>query len=187
MTQKQPVTNNTQPTSKDLPATDNLLLTNINGVKIKMLKAWKDKPDLEQKGVTPGIFMEILRDDDKLLKKFGQSNFTIAEKGTIKAFHSHRYQDDLWFLATGRAAIVLYDGRKNSSTYKKTEVIYGGRDDYKLVLIPAGVIHGYKVLSEDPVLLFYHVTKSYNPKKPDEIRFDPFDKKINFDWGKLSK
>lgn len=113
----------------------------IDGVKTKILKVWKDTPDLKQKGVEPGIFMEILRDDDKLLKKFGQSNFTIAEKGTIKAFHSHKYQDDLWFLATGRAAVVLYDSRKKSPTFGKIEVIYGGTDDYKLVLIPVGVVH----------------------------------------------
>ena len=156
----------------------------ISGVKIKELKVWRDKPDLKQK-VKPGVFMEILRDDDGLLKKFGQSNFTIAHKGTIKAFHWHKYQDDLWFLATGRSAIVLYDMRKKSKTFGKTEVIYGGTDDYKLVLIPQGVVHGYKVLSDKPCLLFYHVTKAYNPKNPDEERIDPFDKKINFDWQKL--
>ena len=66
----------------------------IDGVKIKELKVWHDKPDLKQK-VEPGVFMEVLRDDDRLLSKFGQSNFTIAYKGTIKAFHWHKYQDDL--------------------------------------------------------------------------------------------
>lgn len=156
----------------------------IDGVKIKELKVWKDKPDLKQ-NVEPGFFMEVLRDDDKLLKKFGQSNFTIAYKGTIKAFHWHKYQDDLWFLSSGKAAIVLYDQRKNSKTKGETQVIYGGDDDYKLVLIPVGVVHGYKVLSSDPCLLFYHVTKAYNAKKPDEERIDPFDKTINFDWNSL--
>jgi len=156
----------------------------IDGVKIKKLKVWRDKPDLKQK-VKPGVFIEVLRNDEKLLKKFGQSNFTIAHSGTIKAFHWHKYQDDLWFLATGRAAIVLYDGRKKSKTFGKKQIIYGGADDYKLVLIPQGVVHGYKVLSKEPCLLFYHVTRAYNPKNPDEERIDPFDKTINFDWKKL--
>jgi len=157
----------------------------ISGVKIKKLKVWKDKPDLGQK-VEPGVFMEVLRNDDGLLKKFGQSNFTIAHKGTIKAFHWHKYQDDLWFLATGRAAIVLYDARKNSKTKGQTEVIYGGAGDYKLVLIPQGVVHGYKVLSKEPSLLFYHVTRAYNAQNPDEERVDPFNKTINFNWKSLS-
>lgn len=167
-----------------MPNRQTMSQTNIDGVKIKELKVFRDKPDLLQK-VEPGIFMEVLRDDDELLKRFGQSNFTIAHKDTIKAFHWHKYQDDLWFLATGKAAIVLYDQRKDSKTYGKTEVIYGGTDDYKLVLIPVGVVHGYKVLSKEPCLLFYHVTKHYVAKSPDELRIDPFDKEINFDWNSL--
>lgn len=159
----------------------------IDGVKIKELKVFKDKPDLDQKGVEPGIFMEVLHDDDEMLARFGQSNFTIANSSTIKAFHWHKFQDDLWFLASGRAAIVLYDQRKDSKTFGETQVISGGTDDYKLVLIPVGVVHGYKVLSKEPCLLFYHVTKAYNRENPDEERIDPFDKKINFDWDKLDE
>ncbi|MEK9155722.1 MAG: dTDP-4-dehydrorhamnose 3,5-epimerase family protein [Patescibacteria group bacterium] len=157
----------------------------IQGVKIKELVVHRDKPDLDQ-DIEPGIFMEILRDDDKLLSKFGQSNFTIAGKGTIKAFHWHKHQDDLWFLASGRAAIVLHDQRKNSPTYGQTEIIYGGSNDYKLVLIPVGVVHGYKVLSDEPCLLFYHTTKAYNRDNPDEERIDPYDKSINFNWDSLT-
>lgn len=158
----------------------------IDGVKIKELRVFKDKPDLDQP-VEPGIFMEVLRDDDKMLSKFGQSNFTIAPKGTIKAFHWHKFQDDLWFLASGKAAIVLYDQREDSPTKGETEVIYGGKDDYKLVLIPVGVVHGYKVLSKDDCMLFYHVTKAYDRENPDEERIDPFDKEINFDWNLLKE
>ncbi len=156
----------------------------IDGVKIKELKVFKDKPDLDQ-DVEPGIFMEVLRDDDGLMSHFGQSNFTIANEGTIKAFHWHKSQDDLWFLAAGRAAIVLYDRRGNSKTFGEIQIIYGGTDDYKLVLVPSGVVHGYKVLSKEPCLLFYHVTKAYNRENPDEERIDPFDKTINFDWNSL--
>lgn len=158
----------------------------IEGVQIKKLKVYQDEPDLKQKA-KPGYFVEVLRQTDKLLKKFGQSNFTVAPSGTIKAFHSHRYQDDLWFVASGYAGIVLYDARKKSPTYGKTQVIYSGEGDYKLVLIPVGVAHGYKVLSRTPCALFYHVTHEYNRKKPDEIRIDPYDKEINFDWRKLKK
>ena len=167
----------------------------IDGVKIKKLKVYQDIPDVEEKKeVCPaklkrseGIFIEILRDEDNLMSKFGQSNFTIANQGTIKAFHWHKLQDDLWFFATGKAAVVLYDQRKNSQTFGQTQVIYGGTDDYKLILIPVGVVHGYKVLSKEPSLLFYHVTKSYNRENPDEERIDPFDQKINFDWESLKE
>jgi dTDP-4-dehydrorhamnose 3,5-epimerase len=156
----------------------------IDGVKIKELKVFKDKPDLEQ-DVKLGVFMEVLRQSDDLLSNFAQSNFSIAYKDTIKAFHWHKKQDDLWFIASGRAVIVLYDQRPDSPTRGETQVIHAGSEDYKLVLIPVGVVHGYKVLSDEPCLLFYHVTCEYDRESPDEERIDPFDKTINFDWENL--
>lgn len=158
----------------------------IDGVKIKQLKIWKDKPDLAQPDVVPGFLMEVLRADEGLLPKFGQTTFTVAYKGTIKAFHWHKKQDDLWFVAAGKAMIVLYDLREDSKTFGETQVIYAGKDDYKLIVIPAGVAHGYKVLSNEPVLLFYHTTEPYNAKAPDEERMAHDDPRIGFDWeGKV--
>jgi len=154
----------------------------ISGVKIKKLKVHKDIPDIKGRKTKPGFLIEILRSDDKLLKKFGQSTFTVAYPGTIKAFHFHKKQDDLWFVATGKAKIVLHDLRKGSKSLGKTQVIYSGEGDYKLILIPHGVAHGYQVLSKKPVLLFYHTTEPYNPKNPDEERLPPDDPKIGYDW-----
>lgn len=158
----------------------------ISGVKIKNLKIWKDQPDLDQKKVKPGHLMEVLRADDRLLKKFGQTTFTLAHPGTIKAFHWHKQQDDLWFFATGKATIVLYDTRKKSKTFGQTQIIEcNAEKDPKLVLIPIGVAHGYKAQGKKPVSLFYHTTKPYNPKKPDEQRIPYNDKSINFNWAKI--
>ena len=157
----------------------------INGVKIKKLKV---HPDTHQDGQEvvkkPGVLMEVLRNDEDLLKKFGQTTFTITHQGTIKAFHVHDKQDDLWFMATGKALVVLYDTRKDSSTYQQTQTIEAGEGDYKLILIPAGIAHGFKVLSEQPVLMFYHTTELYNSENPDEERIPYNDPSINFDWNK---
>jgi dTDP-4-dehydrorhamnose 3,5-epimerase len=157
----------------------------LDGVKIKELKVHRDipdTPDTKEQKLKRGFLIEILRSDDKLLKKFGQSTFTVAYPGTIKAFHYHKKQDDLWFIATGKAKVVLHDLRKNSPTYKKTQVIYAGKDDYKLILIPKGVAHGYQVLSKEPVLLFYHTTEPYNAKNPDEQRLSYNDPEIGYIW-----
>lgn len=156
----------------------------IEGVKIKQLKVHQDIPDTDKSPAKPGFLMEVLRDDEGLLKKFGQTTFTVAYQGTVKAFHYHKKQDDLWFAATGKAMVVLHDMRGNSSTKGETQIIYAGEGDYKLILIPVGVAHGYKVLSKEPVLLFYHTTESYDPKNPDEERIPYDDPRIGFDWNK---
>ena len=155
----------------------------IKGVKIKKLIVHQDVVEKGEKIKRPGFLMEVLRSDEGLLKKFGQTTFTVAYPGTIKAFHWHKYQDDLWFVAAGKALVVLYDLRKNSSTFQKTQTIVAGEDDYKLIVIPRGVAHGYKVLGRKPVLLFYHTTRPYQPTNPDEERIPFDDPKIGFDWS----
>ena len=155
----------------------------ISGVIVKELKVNRDDPDLEQSQVQPGFLMEVLRADEGILKKFGQSTMTVAYKGTIKGFHVHEKQDDLWFIATGRAIVVLHDLREDSATKGETQTLTAGKDDYKLIVIPTGVAHGYKVLSDEPVILFYHTTETYDPKNPDERRIPHDDPQINFDWN----
>ena len=155
----------------------------IDGVQIKALKVFKDIPDVPDQKTQPGFLMEVLRADDKLMKNFGQTVFTVAYPGTIKAFHWHKKQDDLWFVATGKAQVVLHDLREGSSTKGETQVIMAGQDDYKLILIPVGVAHGYQVLSQEPVLLFYHTTEVYNKDNPDEERIPFDDARINFKWN----
>ncbi len=159
---------------------------NIEGVTVKELTVHQDIPDVAESVSELGFLMEVLRDDDGLLKRFGQSTFTVAYKDTIKAFHWHEKQDDLWFVASGKAVIVLHDIRDSSSTYGTTETVTAGVDNYKLILIPTGVAHGYKVVSDEPVLLFYHTTESYDPVNPDEKRMAYNDPNIGFNWESLS-
>lgn len=157
-------------------------MSHIRDVIIKQLTVHKDIPDREDDILEPGFLMEVLRDDDDLLTRFGQTTFTVAYKDTIKAFHWHKKQDDLWFIASGKAVIVLHDLREDSDTFGETQVIQAGADDYKLILIPIGVAHGYKVVSEEPLLLFYHTTESYSLDFPDEERIPWDDSEIGFDW-----
>lgn len=130
-----------------------------------------------------GYFREILRDDDELLSRFGQTSITKTYPGAIKAFHWHKNQDDLWYVADGMAQVVLHDMREESPTQSETQVIYAGEDNPVLILIPIGVAHGYQVLGNKPVLLFYHVTQSYDPANPDEERIAYDDPAIGFDWS----
>ena len=157
----------------------------IDGVKIKNLIVHQDVPDTKDENSKKGFLVEVLRNDYELLDKFGQSTFTIAYHNTIKAFHWHKKQDDLWFISSGKAFVVLYDLRQKSPTYAKKQIISAGKDDYKLILIPRGVCHGYKVVSKEPVALFYHTTENYNVDKPDEYRIPYDDQKIGVDWDSL--
>lgn len=129
-----------------------------------------------------GFFMEILRDDEELLKQFGQASLSMSYPGVIKAFHYHERQDDLWFFPTGNAQVVLHDLRENSPTKGVTNVFYMGETNPSLLVIPKGVAHGYRVLGAGPLIIIYFTTESYNRADPDERRLAWNDAGINFDW-----
>lgn len=129
-----------------------------------------------------GFFMEILRDDDELLKRFGQASMSMSYPGVIKAFHYHKRQDDLWFFPAGNAQVVLFDLREGSPTKGETNVFYMGETNPMLLVIPIGVAHGYRVLGQTPAVITYFTTESYDPKNPDEKRLEWDDPDINFDW-----
>lgn len=158
----------------------------IDGVKIKALCVLADQAQGREVVSRPGFLMEVVRDDERLLTRFGQATFTVTYPGAIKAFHWHRRQDDVWFVSSGKALIVLYDRREDSPTYGQTETLTAGTDDWKVIVIPAGVVHGYAVLGDQPVMLFYHTTESYNARQPDEERIPYDDPTVGFDWSRYS-
>ena len=145
----------------------------IDGVRIKQLVRHCDER---------GYFMEVLRNDDALLERFGQSSFTMSYPGVIKAFHWHEKQYDLWFICRGEARVVLYDLRPESPTYHKIQEIFTGEREPMLIVIPPHVAHGYQVLGNEPVCLFYHTTESYDRDNPDEGRLAYDDPEISFPW-----
>jgi len=129
-----------------------------------------------------GFFMEILRDDDELLSRFGQASVSMSYPGVIKAFHYHVRQDDIWFFPVGTAQVVLYDLREDSPTKEVTNVFYMGENNPLLLVIPKGVAHGYRVLGSSPLIITYFTTESFNLADPDERRLAWDDPRINFNW-----
>lgn len=129
-----------------------------------------------------GFFMEILRDDENLLERFGQASLSKSYPGVIKAFHYHEKQDDIWFFPVGNVQTVLYDLRENSPTRGETNIFYMGEDNPLVVVIPKGVAHGYRVLGNQPACIVYFTTEAYDPRHPDEKRIDWNDPMIGFDW-----
>lgn len=129
-----------------------------------------------------GFFMEILRDDENLLERFGQASLSKSYPGVIKAFHYHEKQDDIWFFPVGNVQTVLYDLRENSPTRGQTNIFYMGEDNPLVVVIPKGVAHGYRVLGNQPACIVYFTTEAYDPRHPDEKRIDWNDPMIGFDW-----
>jgi len=145
----------------------------IEGVKTKKLKVIPDER---------GRLMEMLRCDDDLFAKFGQAYMTTAYPGVVKGWHYHKIQADNMAIIKGMMKVVLYDDRKNSKTFKELNEFFMGEHNPVLIHIPAGVLHGFKCISENEAICINIPTEPYNYEKPDEYRVDPHSKEIPYNW-----
>ena len=147
----------------------------IDGVKLQPYPLWPDDR---------GYFLEIIRIGYGLAADFpvasSQVSAALSYPGTIKAFHYHRHQTDLWVPSVGMFQVALVDLRRDSVTFGRRNTLYVGALRPWQVLIPAGVGHGYKVIGETPGVLTYVTDRFYNPK--DEGRIPHNEPHIHYDW-----
>jgi dTDP-4-dehydrorhamnose 3,5-epimerase-like enzyme len=128
-----------------------------------------------------GNFMELVRwSAEGALQDFPefivrQASYSQVMPGSIKAFHLHFRQDDIWFVPpTDRLLVGLVDARAESPTSGATMRIALGGGKAQLLFIPRGVGHGVANLGVVPGAVFYFVNQQFNIDDPDERRL-PWD------------
>lgn len=100
-----------------------------------------------------------------------QTSYSFMEPGTIKAWHLHRFQDDLWFVPPhDRLLIGLLDVRQASPTQGVQRRLVLGAGRARLLLVPRGVAHGAANLSSRPASILYFTNNPFDPSHPDEHR-----------------
>ena len=157
----------------DTPAIDEAPRGRIEGVHTKPLKVIPDHR---------GRLMEIFRSDDELFERFGQVYVTTAYPGVVKAWHYHKLQTDNWAVLQGMALVGLYDQREDSPTRGHVNAFHMGVHNPMFLQIPAGVMHGFKCISESEVIVLNVPTQTYNYETPDEYRAPAHDPSIPFSW-----
>ena len=147
----------------------------IEGARVEPVAIWPDDR---------GYFLEVARLGQGLPAGFPaastQVSAALSYPGTIKAFHFHKFQTDLWVPSSGMFQVVLVDFRPDSKTFGVKNTLYVGTLKPWQILIPPGVGHGYKVIGEQPALLVYVTNRLYDPS--DEGRIPYNDPKIAYDW-----
>ena len=131
-----------------------------------------------------GRLMEILRRDDPYFQGFGQVYLTTVFPGVVKAWHYHKLQHDLFTCIRGMVKVALYDDRKESPTFGLTNEFYIGEHNPCLIVIPLGVYHGWKCVSEYEAYIINVPTEPYHRSDPDEYRADPHQGGIPYDWSR---
>jgi dTDP-4-dehydrorhamnose 3,5-epimerase len=106
-----------------------------------------------------------------------QVNYSELAPGTIKAFHLHVRQTDVWYVPPGdRMLIVLLDVRQGSPTEGARLRVVLGDGVSRLLRIPPGVAHGVRNLGPGPgrIIYFTDLHFSAEPSSCDEGRL-PWD------------
>lgn len=144
----------------------------IEGVKVISLQQIADER---------GKIMHMLKESDEHFLRFGEIYFSCAWPGALKAWHIHKSMTINNSVIVGRAKLVLYDLRPDSSTHGDLMELFIGEDNYCLVQIPPGIANGYKPYGDKMVILANCATEPHDPN--EIIYIDPFDNDIPYDWA----
>ena len=147
----------------------------IDGVRADSCQLWPDDR---------GYFLEVARLGEGYVPGFppgsAQVSASLGYPGTIKAFHYHRLQTDLWVPCQGMLQVALVDLRKSSPTFAERNTFFIGTMRPWRLVIPPGVAHGYKVIGETPAMLVYVTDRHYDPADEGRLPFDS--PEIAYDW-----
>lgn len=140
----------------------------INDVIIKKLEKYEDER---------GYLSELFRRDDFNDYNASMAYLSYTKPGVVRGPHEHKYQSDLFvFLGPGNFSLHLWDRRENSKTKGEKLEMEVGVDNKVSVLVPPGVVHGYKCISECSAMSLNFPDKLYKgegkKEEVDEIRWE---------------
>jgi dTDP-4-dehydrorhamnose 3,5-epimerase len=157
----------------------------IEGVVIEKLIKFTDER---------GFLVETFRVDnltDDLRPAMSYVSYT--RPGVARGPHEHLKQTDIFcFIGPGNFRIKLWDNRKESKTFGYYMKIFGGEDNPIRVIVPPGVVHGYKNISEgaDGMVLNYpdKIYRGWGKKEEvDEMRHEDKEDDFYLDFVKEDK
>lgn len=126
-----------------------------------------------------GYLIETFRIDmvpDNLQPRMSYVSYT--EPGIARGPHEHKNQTDIFaFIGPGNFKVKLWDNRAQSKSFRNVMTFFTGTDNPLVIVVPPGVVHGYKNLSrtERGMVLNYpdKLFKGWGKKEEvDEIRHE---------------
>ncbi|MCS6807844.1 MAG: dTDP-4-dehydrorhamnose 3,5-epimerase family protein [Bacteroidota bacterium] len=92
-----------------------------------------------------------------------------TDYGVVKAWHLHALHTDQFTVTRGKMQIVCVDVRSSSPTFGQVNSFIIGVQNPAMILIPPGVMHGWKALSQPETIVINLQSHPYDPS--DEFKF----------------
>jgi len=130
-----------------------------------------------------GFFREAFRLDEveaavKRPLRFVQMNHSRSSRDTLRGLHAENW-DKLVYVSAGTVFTALADVRPDSPTFGRVDTFRFTPEAAMAVFIPAGVAHGYCVLSEEADYI-YQVTAYYDGSDRRAVAWD--DPDLSVPW-----
>ncbi|MEY3678162.1 MAG: hypothetical protein RI924_303 [Bacteroidota bacterium] len=139
---------------------------------------WKDER---------GYFFESYQQKDfqeaGIAADFVQDNQSLSQKGTLRGLHAQAppfAQGKLVRVIQGRVLDVAVDIRKNSPTFGQHFSCELSGDNFNMLWIPPGFLHGFVTLENDTIFSYKVSSGMYNKAAEIGVRFN--DPDLSIDW-----
>lgn len=125
-----------------------------------------------------GWLAEMFRSDELAPEILpAMSYISMTQPGVARGPHEHVDQTDYFcFIGPANFKVYLWDSRASSPTYGMKQVIYAGVDSPMAVIVPPGVVHAYKNVSQECGIVFNAPNRLYagagKKQLVDEIRHE---------------
>ncbi len=133
-----------------------------------------------------GYFLEGYNERDMaevgILQRFVQDNHSYSIRNVVRGLHYQvRFpQGKLVRVVEGEILDVAVDLRFSSATFSKWHAVRLSGQNKRILWVPPGFAHGFRVLSEGAHVL-YKATDFYNPECERTILWN--DPDLDIDWG----
>lgn len=141
----------------------------IEGIIIKKLQQHQDHR---------GWLIELYRNDELHYTQYPVMAYVSeTNPGVIRGPHEHVDQTDYFcFIGPSTFRIYLWDNREKSPTYGNYMELEGGENNPLALIVPPGVVHGYKNIGQKSGWVFNATNRLYagwnRKEKVDEIRHE---------------
>ena len=138
----------------------------IDGVIIKPLEKFSDDR---------GWLAEIYRTDETDFRPM-MGYISETNPGIKRGPHEHVSQSDFFIFAIGEFDLYLWDNREGAPNYRQVEIHRVGGSNVTSVIVPPGVVHGYKCVSQTTGFTFNLPNALYKgegkQEEIDEVRWE---------------
>ena len=150
--------------------------TSLPGVLVLEPRVFRDERGFFLESYNDRVFAEL-----GIREKFRQDNHSYSTRNVLRGMHYQiqHVQGKLVRVAMGEILDVAVDVRCDSATFGKWEAVLLSGENKRMIWIPPGFAHGFRVLS-DAAHVLYKATDYYAPEYERTLAWNDPDVKI--DW-----